>query len=311
MEVASGKPKRSIRLNLDFGQNRRAVVLGLLFIVITFGAVRFGGLANMVPFLHSSSNLKPEPLMKPKTPEIRHPSPASAPPAVKTCRRPPRPIPYPSNARRLNTQSYRRRHRNAQDGRAERDLQHAAPDIEPRIEFETTGSVPDTKTKAAPVADAAPPTELPPEIGTTGLRMAALPPIQRRLDHGALVRRPGVPADMAEAKRWFEIAFGRLCRRLSLGNMHERLRTPICRSAALLHACCRSRKYQGHAQPAVLAEGADGKPDYACARWFRIASDHNVRDSRTILACSTRGAGVERNFANPTLVRARGRTGRR
>jgi localization factor PodJL len=183
-----------------------------------------------------------------------------------------------------------------------------APDIEPRIEFETTGSVPDTKTKAtSPSPTPHRPTELPPEIGTTGLRMAALAAdpaaafeIGRRWFDGQ-----GVPADLAEAKRWFEIAYkeGSMPAAYRLGNMYEKgFGTPkdLAEARRYYTRAAEAGNIKAMHNLAVLAaEGADGKPDYKlAARWFRIASDHNVRDSQYNLGVLyARGAGVERNFA--------------
>lgn len=313
-EVSSSKPKRSFSLNLNFGGNRRAVMLGLLFVVITFGAVRFGGLGNMVPFLHSSSNLKPEPLTKPKAPDasatgrsVTTPEEEDAPDAAPAEGSPDRhsetatpdltiaDIAPPKMVAPSATSSM------------------LAPEIEPRIEFETTGSVPDTKAKTGngtvATAPAAPyqPAELPASIGATGLRMAALaadPAAAFEIGNRWFDGR-GVPANMAEAKRWFEIALkeGSMPAAYRLGNIYEKgFGAPKDLAAAQRYytlAAEAGNIKAMHNLAVLAAEGADGKPDYKlAARWFRIASDHNVRDSQYNLGVLyARGAGVERNFA--------------
>jgi len=304
--TAASKPKRSFRLKLNFGANRRAVVLGLLFIVITFGAVRFGGLANMVPFLHSS-NLKPEPLMKPKAPNAtpeRSVSPVeSADPSEST------PADDSQEHSEIEQPNF-----NVADIAAPKMVAPSATssmlaaEIEPRIEFETTGSVPDTKTKSvSPSSTPHRPAELPAEIGPTSLRMAALaadPAAAFEIGNRWFEGR-GVPADMAEAKRWFEIAFreGSMPAAYRLGNMYEKgFGTPknIAEARRYYTQAAEAGNIKAMHNLAVLAaEGADGKPDYKlAARWFRIASDHNVRDSQYNLGVLyARGAGVERNFA--------------
>ena len=313
-EVSNSKSKRSLRLNLNFGGNRRAVVLGLLFVVITFGAVRFGGLGNMVPFLHSSSNLKPEPLTKPKAPDA-----SATEHSVTPAEEEDAPDATPAEG------SPDRRSETATPNLTIADLapprmvapsatpSMLAPEIEPRIEFETTGSVPDTKAKTGngtvATVSAAPyqPAELPASIGATGLRMAALAAdpaaafeIGNRWFDGQ-----GVPANMAEAKRWFEIALkeGSMPAAYRLGNIYEKgFGAPKDLAAAQRYytlAAEAGNIKAMHNLAVLAAEGADGKPDYKlAARWFRIASDHNVRDSQYNLGVLyARGAGVERNFA--------------
>lgn len=308
-EAATSKPKRSFRLNLNFGASKRAVMLGLLFIVITFGAVRFGGLANMVPFLHSSSNLKPEPLMKPKAPD------------ASTSERSVSPVDgevgsgnAPADGAAEQRSETETPNLTVADIAAPKMVAPSAtssmlsPEIEPRIEFETTGSVPDTKTKTvSPSSKPHRPAELPAEIGATGLRMAALaadPAAAFEIGIRWFEGR-GVPADMAEAKRWFEIAFneGSMPAAYRLGNMYEKgfgAPKDIAEARRYYTRAAEAGNIKAMHNLAVLAaEGADGKPDYKlAARWFRIASDHNVRDSQYNLGVLyARGAGVERNFA--------------
>ncbi len=314
-EAAGAKPKRSFRLNFNFGGNRRAVMLGLLLIVTAFGAVRFGGLGSMLPFLHSSSNLKPEPLMKPKAPNAsaseRNVTPAEEDNAPEAAPADGSPDQRSDTGTPSLTVADIAPPRMVAPSATSNML---AADIEPRIEFETTGSVPDTKAKAgnntiAAAASTTPhqPSELPAAIGTTGLRMAALaadPAAAFEIGNRWFDGR-GVPADMAEAKRWFEIALneGSMPAAYRLGNIYEK-------GFGTAKDLAMARRYYTRAAEAgnikamhnlavLAAEGSDGKPDYKlAARWFRIASDHNVRDSQYNLGVLyARGAGVERNFA--------------
>jgi localization factor PodJL len=116
----------------------------------------------------------------------------------------------------------------------------------------------------------------------------------------------GVPADLAEAARWFERAAGK-----GLAPAQFRYGTLLEKGQGVKKDLGEARRFylaaaaKGNAKAmhnlAVLyAEGIDGRPDYgAAAEWFRKAADRGVSDSQFNLGVLyARGLGVETNAAD-------------
>jgi len=321
-EARKAKP-RKLALGDMMAGNRRAIVLGFLFLVLTFGAVRFTGLGNMIPFIHTGPQLQPEPLTKPGT---------KLPPAN-------------SDRSDATDDDDETQYADASDAEDQPEVQAEIPAntakqadtasvpnltaaslpavkmVAPNLTAsllspETTGSIGNAKQPAKAVPDAAIATtpaastqrmELPASIGATGLRMAALagdPAAAFEIGNRWFEGR-GVAANTAEAKKWFEAAYaaGSIPAAYRIGNIYEK-------GFGLPKDAGEARRYYTIAAEAgnvkamhnlavLAAEGGDGKPDYAlAARWFRIAADHNVRDSQYNLGVLyARGYGVEKNFA--------------
>jgi localization factor PodJL len=322
-ETSSAAAKSKKAMSLFAGQ-RRSVMLGLLFIAMTFGAVRYTGLGHMLPFI-GGSELKPEPLTKPMritppdsedrgdiaVPDMPAAAEQSAPQGAPASEEPAKAAPdkqsmapTPNNLTAANTAP-----------------KMVAPNLTAslltaNIDPVTTGSVPETKQPAAKSPNKAiAPTpaastkhaELPPSIGATGLRMAALagdPAAAYEIGDRWFEGR-GVAASTAEAKQWFEFAYaeGSIPAAYRIGNIYEKgFGTPKnlddARRYYTIAAEAGNAKAM-HNLAVLAAEGGDGKPDYyAASRWFRMAADRNVRDSQYNLGVLyARGAGVEKNFA--------------
>lgn len=318
---AVAKSKKAMSL---FAGQRRSVMLGLLFIAVTFGAVRYTGLAHMLPFI-GGSDLKPEPLTKPikagpsdsedrsdiAAPDASAAAEQSTPADAPASEEPAKAAPDKQSA--LPTAS------NLTVANASPKM--VAPNLTAslllaNIDPVTTGSVPDTKQPApkspnkaiAPTPAASTKhAELPPSIGTTGLRMAALagdPAAAYEIGNRWFEGR-GVVASTAEAKQWFEFAYaeGSIPAAYRIGNIYEKgFGTPKnlddARRYYTIAAEAGNAKAM-HNLAVLAAEGSGGKPDYYVAsRWFRMAADRNVRDSQYNLGVLyARGAGVEKNFA--------------
>jgi localization factor PodJL len=313
--TGAAKSKKGMSL---FAGQRRSVMLGLLFIAVTFGAVRYTNLGQMIPFI-GSSKLQPEPLMKPNQigpadSEDRGDNASDAPTAAEQTapnEDPAKDAPEKQSA--VPTASNLTVADNAH--------KMVAPNLttnllSPNIDPITTGSVPDAKQPApkspnkaiAPTPAASTKhAELPPSIGTTGLRMAALagdPAAAYEIGNRWFEGR-GVVASTAEAKQWFEFAYkeGSIPAAYRIGNIYEKgFGTPKdlneARRYYTLAAEAGNAKAM-HNLAVLAAEGNEGKPDYyAASRWFRSAADRNVRDSQYNLGVLyARGAGVEKNFA--------------
>jgi localization factor PodJL len=270
---ASGKPSRV-----------RALFIGLITMLILFGAVRFSGMW-MPLFFHAelpappaeTPQAEPGPVEKQSaTPSDQDPTIANAPPSGVV-------------------------------GAAPLSSLLAKPEADP----EPTGSIKNAKPASAPVEIAAvparAPAELPGSIGTAALRAAAMAadPVAAYEVGSRWFDGRGVQTNTVEARRWFEIALshGSAPAAYRLGNIYEK-------GYGTAKNGVEARRYYaiaaeaGHAKAmhnlAVLySEGIDGKPDYkTAARWFRMAADRNVRDSQYNLGVLyARGFGVDQNMA--------------
>jgi localization factor PodJL len=264
----------------------RALFIGLITMLILFGAVRFSGMW-MPLFFHAEPSAPPveSPKAEPESgpvekqsamPSNQDPAIASAPPSGVV-------------------------------GAAPSSSLLAKPEADP----EPTGSIKNAKPANAPVETAAvparAPAELPGSIGTAALRAAAMAadPVAAYEVGSRWFEGRGVQTNTIEARRWFEIALSRgsAAAAYRLGNIYEKGYGTAKNSAE-------ARRYYaiaaeaGHAKAmhnlAVLySEGVDGKPDYkTAARWFRMAADRNVRDSQYNLGVLyARGFGVDQNMA--------------
>ncbi|HXY89984.1 MAG TPA: hypothetical protein VEH75_05125 [Xanthobacteraceae bacterium] len=285
--VSAVAPKAAKKKAADKSGRSKVLFIGLMAMLLIFGAVRFSGLWLPL-FFH------PEPAL-PFAPPVESPEEPPAPvekqsaipveqdPAIATA--PPSGIVGPAPASNLL----------------------AKPENDP----DTTGSIKDAKSTKAPVqaavAPARAPTELPSGIGTAALRTAAMAadPVAAYEIGSRWFEGRGVQTNTIEARRWFEIALagGSMPAAYRLGNIHEKGYGTAKNSAE-------ARRYYaiaaeaGHAKAmhnlAVLySEGIDGKPDYkTAARWFRMAAERNVRDSQYNLGVLyARGFGVDPNMA--------------
>ncbi len=262
----------------------RTLFIGLMAMLLIFGAVRFSGMW-MPMFFHAeppaplsgSSETEPTPVEKQSAiPSDTDPAIASAPPSGVV-------------------------------GRAPTSSLLAKPERD----SEPTGSIKNAKPAntlvESAVTPARAPAELPGSIGTSALRMAAMAadPIAAYEIGSRWFEGRGVQTNTLEARRWFEIAQSRGSAPAAyrLGSIYEKGYGTAKNSAE-------ARRYYtiaaeaGHAKAmhnlAVLySEGIDGKPDYkSAARWFRMAADRNVRDSQYNLGVLyARGFGVDPNMA--------------
>jgi|GEM_PF-1567706 len=285
-----------------FNRNKKALMFGFLLIAITFGAVRFGGLATVIPFLHSEKSVPviiPAPpklenvIPENATPEESAPDEQSAVPSIEdlivASNEAPEMVP-PNVTTSLI----------------------AKPELEPTV----TGSVKDSNSTNAPAQNASivsrpaasmPIGDLPTAIGTPALRSSALAgdPIAAYEIGSRYFEGRGVPTNYTEAKRWFEIAQanGSVPAAYRLGAIFEK-------GTGSAKNLMEARRYYtlaaegGNAKAmhnlAVLySEGIEGKPDYKmAAQWFRMAADRNVKDSQYNLGVLyARGSGVEVNLA--------------
>lgn len=317
---AAAKSKKAMSL---FSGQRRSVILGLLFIAVTFGAVRYTGLAHMLPFI-GGSDLKPEPLTKPSKigpSDSEDRSDIAAPDASTAEQSTPADASASEEPIKAATDKQSALPTASHLTVANASPKMVAPNLtanllSANIDPVTTGSVPDAKqpTPKSPNKAIAPTpaaslkhAELPPSIGTTGLRMAALagdPAAAYEIGNRWFEGR-GVVASTAEAKQWFEFAYkeGSIPAAYRIGNIYEKgFGTPKnlddARRYYTIAAEAGNAKAM-HNLAVLAAEGSNGKPDYyAASRWFRMAADRNVRDSQYNLGVLyARGAGVEKNFA--------------
>jgi localization factor PodJL len=148
--------------------------------------------------------------------------------------------------------------------------------------------------------------DLPPTLGTPGLRKAALAGDARAVYELGVRAADGAGAqrDPKTAIKLFERAAvaGLAPAQFRLGNMFEKgVGAP--RDVTLARLWYERAAEKGNAKAmhnlAVLyAEGATGKPDYAMAvEWFRKASEHGMRDSQFNLGVLlARGLGTEQNL---------------
>ena len=306
-EARSAKTKK-----MAAGGGRRVLMLVALFLVITFGAVRFTNLGDMIPFMHSGSRPQPEPLMKPKAAPVEsqersessvepQDEPASAGEPAKAAPEKQSSIPASGDHNAASLAA----------------VKMVAPNVTASLfDPETTGSIQNNKTPeaAAPNKTVAPTpaapikrAELPASIGATGLRMAALagdPAAAFEIGSRWFEGR-GVAASPAEAKKWFETAYaeGSLPAAYRLGNIYEKgfgIAKDIAQAQRYYTLAAEGGNVKAmHNLAVIAAEGGDGKPDYKlAARWFRMAADHDVRDSQFNLGVLyARGYGVEKNLA--------------
>lgn len=148
--------------------------------------------------------------------------------------------------------------------------------------------------------------ELPPTIGTAGLRRAAQDGNANAVYELGVRATDGVgmARDQKLALRLFEraAAAGSGPAQFRLGNMHEK-GIGTTRDAKLAMTWYRRAADKGNAKAmhnlaVLIAEGADGKPDYSeAAGLFRKAAEFGVRDSQFNLAILLgRGLGVEQDL---------------
>ena len=181
-----------------FSGNKRALMLGFLLVAVTFGAVRFSGIGNMISFLQSST---PAPTVEKQVPTItRDPKPSEP---VKT---------DPEKHSALPTKNDL-----SIEGAPLSEM--VAPNMTPNmlnkpdVESDPTGSVkslkaatptPSFKVETASIIAG----DLPAAIGTTALRNAALAgdPVAAYEVGSRYFDGQGVQTNTIEAKRWFEIA---------------------------------------------------------------------------------------------------------
>jgi localization factor PodJL len=134
--------------------------------------------------------------------------------------------------------------------------------------------------------------ELPPTVGSAGLRKAALAGDARAVYQIAAQAADGPGnRDPKLALRLFERAAvaGLGPAQFRLGNMFEKgigtNRDPALAKVWYGRAAERGNAKAMHNLAVLYAEGAGGKPDYATATdWFRRAAEHGVRDSQYNLA---------------------------
>ena len=270
---APGKPGRT-----------RALLIGLMALLLIFGAMRFSAVW-MPLFFHAEPSAPPaaSPQAEPEPTENQSFMPRDEDPTIASA--------PPSGVL----------------GSAPASSLLAKPEADP----EPTGSVKNAKPANAlvesAIAPARAPTELPGSIGTAALRnaaMAADPTAAYEIGSRWFEGR-GVQTNSVEARRWFEIALahGFAQAAYRLGNIYEK-------GYGTAKNPAEARRYYtvaaeaGHAKAmhnlAVLySEGIDGKPDFkTAARWFRMAADRNVRDSQYNLGVLyARGFGVDTNMA--------------
>src|SRR6185503_939445 len=128
----------------------------------------------------------------------------------------------------------------------------------------------------------------------------------------------GVPANAAEAARWFERAAskGLVVAQFRYASMLEKgqgVKKDILTARKLyLAAAAKGNAKAMHNLAVLYAEGVDGKPDYGTAvKWFRQAAQHDVADSQYNLGVlAARGLGTDKNFSESykwfALAAARG-----
>jgi len=177
---------------------------------------------------------------------------------------------------------------------------------------EVTGSIPQAAPQPAPAAPSpplAPPSadRLPTGIGGPKLRSAALNGDPAAAYAVALryAEGRGVPVDMDEAARWFELAASKglapaQFRYASLLEKGVGVKKDLAQARRLYLAAAEKGNSKAMHNLAVLyAEGIDGKPDYATAvQWFRKAAQHGVADSQYNLGVlCARGLGTDKSFA--------------
>jgi localization factor PodJL len=163
-----------------------------------------------------------------------------------------------------------------------------------------------TQTAALPEANVAGLKDLPANLGTPGLRKAALGGDARAVYELAVRAADGAGSarDPKTAIKLFERAAGAglAPAQFRLGNMFEKgIGAP--RDVTLARLWYERAAEKGNAKAmhnlAVLyAEGATGKPDYTMAvEWFKKASEHGMRDSQFNLGVLlARGLGTEQSL---------------
>jgi localization factor PodJL len=259
-----------------------ALLIGLVAMLLLFGAVRFSGLWLPL-FFHPELPMPPaeSPQAEPAPAEKRSAIPNDPDSTIAIA--PPSGVVSPAPANLL-----------------------AKPE-----EPETTGAIKSAKTSApAPAQGTAPAraaAELPNAIGLAPLRAAALAadPVAAYEIGARWFEGRGVQVNTAEGRRWFEtaLAAGSIPAAYRLGNIYEK-GYGTAKNAAEARRYYTIAAEGGHAKAmhnlAVLySEGGDGKPDYkTAAHWFRMAAERNVPDSQFNLGVLyARGFGVDQNLA--------------
>lgn len=176
-----------------------------------------------------------------------------------------------------------------------------------------TGSIPRPAVTAKPAQPQAvlPPAageRLPIAIGSVRLRNAAAGgdaaaayEIAARYAEGR-----GVPANLAEAARWYERAASKgltpaQFRYASFLEKGQGVKKDLTAARRLyLAAAAKGNAKAMHNLAVLYAEGIDGRPDYAtAAQWFQKAAQHGVADSQYNLGVlAARGLGLEKNLVD-------------
>ena len=187
------------------------------------------------------------------------------------------------------------------------------PSVVPTSKGDVTGSIPPTPADPRSnrqSAQAVPPpaaNELPATIGGARLRNAALagdPSAAYEIAMRFMEGR-GVPANLAEAARWYERAASKgltpaQFRYASMLEKGQGVKKDLVAAQKLyIAAAAKGHAKAMHNLAVLYAEGAEGKPDYASAAlWFRKAAEHGVADSQYNFAVlAARGLGTEKNIA--------------
>jgi localization factor PodJL len=172
---------------------------------------------------------------------------------------------------------------------------------------DVTGSVVQPPAKPAPPPQQQAADHLPPNIGSSRLRTAALGG-----DAGAayevamrFIEGRGVPANLEEGAHWFERAAAKgltpaQFRYASMLEKGQGVKKDLAAAQKLyIAAASKGHAKAMHNLAVLYAEGAEGRPDYAsAAQWFRKAAEHGVADSQYNLGVlAARGLGTERNIA--------------
>jgi len=176
-----------------------------------------------------------------------------------------------------------------------RDASPASPDV--------TGTIPNAPSPRAATPDSQ--ERLPAGIGSPTLRKAALAgdPAAAYQVGLRFAEGRGVPANLAEAARWYERAAskGLAPAQFRYASMLEKglgVRKDLGRARRLYLAAAGQGNAKAMHNLAVLyAEGVDGRPDYGtAAKWFSKAAEHGIADSQYNLGILyARGIGVTKS----------------
>jgi localization factor PodJL len=183
--------------------------------------------------------------------------------------------------------------------------------VVPAPKGDVTGSIArtpaDPRSNRQPAAQPPAADELPAAIGGARLRTAALagdPTAAYEIAMRFMEGR-GVPANLAEAAKWYERAASKgltpaQFRYASMLEKGQGVKKDLVAAQKLyVVAAGKGHAKAMHNLAVLYAEGADGKPDYAsAAQWFHKAAEHGVADSQfNFGVLAARGLGTEKNIA--------------